>query len=171
MAELILSGDTVSWDELRAVCGGRLSPRTFGFILRDLESLGATIMKVRDPEYGTLYRYDSSVGFDDRYRLSKDDGNDAINNPYETTGERAPRPAPKSQQSAAPTESLEANSAVEPVVTGAASEPPEVEALPLPPQPSVVPPSLEEEGVSLNFFFDLDEDGLPIVDLAALDGD
>jgi DNA-binding transcriptional ArsR family regulator len=76
VAEMILSKETVSWDDLCHEVGN-LSPRTMGFVLRSLEDQGATILRLRDSEYGTLYRFDPSCEFEERYRLSKTDGVDA----------------------------------------------------------------------------------------------
>tara|TARA_Y100000310_G_scaffold103833_1_gene102188 strand:+ start:221 stop:586 length:366 start_codon:yes stop_codon:yes gene_type:complete len=76
VAEMILSRETVSWqDILKKV--GNFSPRTMGFVLRALEDQGLTILRLRDSEYGTLYRYDPECRFEERYRLSKANGPDA----------------------------------------------------------------------------------------------
>ena len=56
---------------------GNFSPRTMGYVLRGLEDQGATILRLRDKEFGTLYRYDPDCKFEERYRLSKTDGPDA----------------------------------------------------------------------------------------------
>lgn len=76
VAEMLLTGETVSWNDIVSKVGN-FSPRTMGFVLRGLEDQGATILRLRDPEHGTLYRYDPSCAFDHRYRLSKSDGPDA----------------------------------------------------------------------------------------------
>ena len=76
VTELLLSGETVSWGDI-VVKVGNFSPRAMGYVLRGLEDQKATILRVRDAEHGTLYRYDPSCEWDDRYRLSKADGNDA----------------------------------------------------------------------------------------------
>lgn len=76
VAELILSGETVSWSDIVKKVGN-FSPRTMGYVLRGLEDQGATILRLRDAEYGTLYRFDPDCEYDDRYRLSKADGPDA----------------------------------------------------------------------------------------------
>jgi DNA-binding transcriptional ArsR family regulator len=76
VAEMLLSGETVSWGDIRDEVGN-FSPRTMGFILRALEDQGATILRLRDAEHGTLYRYDPTCEYDERYRLSKSDGPDA----------------------------------------------------------------------------------------------
>lgn len=76
VAELILTGKTVSWSDITHEVGN-FSPRTMGYVLRALEDQGATVLRLRDPEYGTLYRYDPSCPYDDRYRLSKQNGPDA----------------------------------------------------------------------------------------------
>lgn len=76
VTELILSGETVSWTEIQEVAGN-FSPRTMGFVLRSLENNGVTVLRLRDAEHGTLYRYDPSCAYDERYRLSKPDGPDA----------------------------------------------------------------------------------------------
>lgn len=81
VTQLLLAGETVSWDDLRAVAGGRLSPRTFAFVLRDLEAQGATLIKYRTKEYGTLYRFDPGLAFDPVMRVSKSDGPDALRHP------------------------------------------------------------------------------------------
>ena len=52
VAKLLLSGDTVSVDELRLVAGGRLSPRTMGFILRDLEAQKLSFLRGQRPRAG-----------------------------------------------------------------------------------------------------------------------
>lgn len=76
VAELVLSGNTVSWQEIcKAV--GKCSPRTMGYILRALEDQGATIHRLRDTEIGTMYKYDPTCEFEERYRLSKANGADA----------------------------------------------------------------------------------------------
>lgn len=77
VAELLLTGDTVSWGD---ICNkvGNFSPRSMGFVLRGLEDQGATILRLRDPEHGTLYRYDPTTMYDERYRLSKSNGPDAV---------------------------------------------------------------------------------------------
>jgi len=99
---LLLSGSTVSWDELRDSAGGRLSPRTFAFILRELEShQHVSILKMRDPEYGTLYRYDASVPYDDHYRLSRATGPDGKRHLGQGTGER-PSSLPMVEEGEAP---------------------------------------------------------------------
>lgn len=77
VAEMILSGETVSWNEIIEKVGN-FSPRTMGYVLRGLEDQGATILRLRDAEYGTLYRYDPDCDYDPRYRLSKPDGPDAL---------------------------------------------------------------------------------------------
>jgi hypothetical protein len=76
VAELILSGDTVSWNDIQEEVGN-FSPRTMGYILRGLEDQGATVLRLRDAEHGTLYRYDPTCEYDERYRLSKPNGPDA----------------------------------------------------------------------------------------------
>jgi len=76
LAEMLLSGDTVSWDDLSERVGP-LSPRTMGAVLRGLEAQQATILRLRDSEHGTLYRYDPHCPFEARFRLSKADGPDA----------------------------------------------------------------------------------------------
>lgn len=76
VAEMLLTGETVSWNEILTRVGN-FSPRSMGFVLRGLEDQGATILRLRDPEYGTLYRYDPTCEFDPRYRLSKPNGPDA----------------------------------------------------------------------------------------------
>jgi|TARA_X000001382_G_C3128163_1_gene165415 DNA-binding transcriptional ArsR family regulator len=77
VSEMLLSGRTISWDDILEVVGN-FSPRTMGYVLRGLEDQGATILRLRDNEHGTLYRYDPNCEYDDRYRLSKPDGPDAI---------------------------------------------------------------------------------------------
>lgn len=77
VTELLLSGDTISWSDILQH-NGNFSPRAMGHVLRGLEDQGATILRVRDPEHGTLYRYDPEVEYDERYRLSKADGADAV---------------------------------------------------------------------------------------------
>lgn len=76
VAEMLLSGKTVSWSE---VCDtvGHFSPRSMGYVLRALEDKGVSLLRLRDPEHGTLYRYDAGTPFEERYRLSKSDGPDA----------------------------------------------------------------------------------------------
>lgn len=76
VAEMILTGETISWNDILGKVGN-FSPRTMGFVLRGLEDQGATILRLRDPEHGTLYRYDPTCAYDERYRLSKADGPDA----------------------------------------------------------------------------------------------
>lgn len=76
VAEMLLTGETVSWNDIVERVGN-FSPRTMGYVLRGLEDQGATILRLRDMEYGTLYRYDPTCPFDPRYRLSKPDGPDA----------------------------------------------------------------------------------------------
>lgn len=71
VAKLLLSGVTVSFDDLRLAAGGSLSPRTFGQILRDLESQQLSFLRIRDPALGSLYRFDPLVPFDERFRLGK----------------------------------------------------------------------------------------------------
>ena len=76
VAEMLLTKETISWSD---ICDkvGNFSPRTMGYVLRGLEDQGATILRLRDSEYGTLYRYDPECKFEERYRLSKRDGPDA----------------------------------------------------------------------------------------------
>ncbi len=76
VAELILSGEVVTWSEVQEAVG-HFSPRSMGYVLRALEDMGVTILRLRDPEQGTLYRYDPGTPFEERYRLSKTDGPDA----------------------------------------------------------------------------------------------
>ena len=76
VAEMILTGDVISWSDITSKVGN-FSPRTMGYVLRGLEDQGATILRLRDPEHGTLYRYDPSCEYDERYRLSKPNGPDA----------------------------------------------------------------------------------------------
>jgi len=76
VTEMLLTGETVSWNDIITKVGN-FSPRTMGFVLRGLEDQGATILRLRDPEHGTLYRYDPTCSYDERYRLSKPDGPDA----------------------------------------------------------------------------------------------
>jgi DNA-binding transcriptional ArsR family regulator len=76
VAELLLSGNTVSWSEINEAVG-HFSPRSMGFVLRALEDMGVALLRLRDPEQGTLYRYDPATMFEERYRLSKADGPDA----------------------------------------------------------------------------------------------
>lgn len=77
VAELLLTGNTISWDDILEVVGN-FSPRTMGYVLRGLEDQEATILRLRDNVHGTLYRYDPNCDYDDRYRLSKKDGPDAV---------------------------------------------------------------------------------------------
>lgn len=86
VAEMILSGETISWSDIQEKVGN-FSPRTMGYILRGLEDQGATILRLRDAEHGTLYRYDPSCHYDERYRLSKADGPDAKRQRGEFDGE------------------------------------------------------------------------------------
>lgn len=74
--ELLLSAKTISWGD---ICNkvGNFSPRSMGYVLRSLEDQGATILRLRDPEHGTLYRYDPTSLYEERYRLSKSQGSDA----------------------------------------------------------------------------------------------
>lgn len=76
VAELLLSGETVSWEEITEEVG-HFSPRSMGYVLRALEDKEITMLRLRDPELGTLYRYDKDTPFEPRYRLSKPDGPDA----------------------------------------------------------------------------------------------
>jgi DNA-binding transcriptional ArsR family regulator len=76
VAEMLLSKKTTAWTEILNKVGN-FSPRTMGYVLRALEDQGATILRLRDSEYGTLYRYDPECPFEERYRLSKNDGPDA----------------------------------------------------------------------------------------------
>lgn len=76
VAEMLLSGETVSWSEICEEVG-HFSPRSMGYVLRSLEDKGITLLRLRDPEHGTLYRFDPATPFEDRYRLSKSDGPDA----------------------------------------------------------------------------------------------
>lgn len=76
VAELLLSGEIISWSDIcNAV--GNFSPRSMGYVLRAIEDKGITILRLRDPEQGTLYRYDPVTPFEERYRLSKTEGPDA----------------------------------------------------------------------------------------------
>lgn len=77
IAQMLLSGDTLSWTDLSENVGA-LSPRTMGAVLRALEGQGATILRLRHPEHGTLYRYDPACRFDAQFRISKADGPDAL---------------------------------------------------------------------------------------------
>lgn len=76
VADMLLTGETVSWNDIIERVGN-FSPRTMGYVLRGLEDQGATILRLRDAEHGTLYRYDPSCEYDARFRLSKSDGPDA----------------------------------------------------------------------------------------------
>jgi hypothetical protein len=76
VADMLLTGTTVSWNDIIERVGN-FSPRTMGYVLRGLEDQGATILRLRDAEHGTLYRYDPSCEYDARFRLSKSDGPDA----------------------------------------------------------------------------------------------
>jgi len=69
VTELLLSGQTISWSNILSEVGS-FSPRAMGYVLRGIEDQQGTILRVRDPEHGTLYRYDPEVPWDDRYRLS-----------------------------------------------------------------------------------------------------
>jgi DNA-binding transcriptional ArsR family regulator len=77
VAELLLSGKTVSWSEICEQVG-HFSPRSMGYVLRALEDNGITLLRLRDVEHGTLYRYDNETEYEDRYRLSKKTGPDAV---------------------------------------------------------------------------------------------
>ena len=77
VADMLLSGDTVSWDDILEQVGN-FSARSMGYVLRALEDQGVTLLRLRDVEYGTLYRFDPTTEFEDRYRLSKSDGPDAV---------------------------------------------------------------------------------------------
>ena len=76
VAELLLSGETVSWAEINEQVG-HFSPRSMGYVLRALEDNKITLLRLRDPELGTLYRYDPTTDYEERYRLSKSSGPDA----------------------------------------------------------------------------------------------
>lgn len=76
VAELLLSGETVSWAEINEAVG-HFSPRSMGYVLRALEDNKIPLLRLRDPEQGTLYRYDPATEYEERYRLSKSDGPDA----------------------------------------------------------------------------------------------
>ena len=82
VAEMLLTGETVSWNDILQKVGN-FSPRTMGYVLRGLEDQGATVLRLRDAEHGTLYRYDPDCEYDERYRLSKPDGPDAHRQKYE----------------------------------------------------------------------------------------
>ncbi len=77
VAELLLSGEIVSWADICDTVG-HFSPRSMGYVLRAIEDLGVTILRLRDTENGTLYRYDPTTEYEERYRLSKSNGPDAI---------------------------------------------------------------------------------------------
>lgn len=77
VAELLLSGETVSWLEITESVG-HFSPRSMGYVLRALEDMGVTLLRLRDNDNGTLYRYDAGTLYEDRFRLSKTSGSDAI---------------------------------------------------------------------------------------------
>jgi len=89
VAQMILSGKTISWDEILAVVGN-FSPRTMGYVLRGLENQNATILRLRDNEHGTLYRYDPNCEYDERYRLSRPDGPDALRQEEEDAQKEEP---------------------------------------------------------------------------------
>jgi len=76
VAEMLLTKETIAWTDIMEKVGN-FSPRTMGYVLRGLEDQGAAILRLRDAEYGTLYRYDPDCPFEERYRLSKTDGPDA----------------------------------------------------------------------------------------------
>lgn len=76
VAELLLSGETVSWSDICSEVG-HFSPRSMGYVLRALEDLGITLLRLRDSEHGTLYRYDAGTPYEERYRLSKTTGPDS----------------------------------------------------------------------------------------------
>jgi len=92
VAAMLLSTETVSWTEICEQVGN-LSPRTMGFVLRALEDQGVTVLRMRDSEYGTLYRHDPECPFEERYRLSKTDGADA----HRQRSEREPYEPPPIQ--------------------------------------------------------------------------
>jgi len=77
VTEMLLSKETVSWEDICEKVG-TFSPRTMGYVLRGLEDQGATILRLRDQEHGTLYRFDPTCEFEERYRLSKVSGADAL---------------------------------------------------------------------------------------------
>ena len=76
VAELLMTGDTISWGDICEKVGN-FSPRSMGYVLRALEDKGIPLLRLRDPEHGTLYRYDAGTPYEERYRLSKSDGPDA----------------------------------------------------------------------------------------------
>ena len=75
VAELLLSTETISWNDILHTVGN-FSPRSMGYVLRGLEDQNLCILRLRDNEHGTLYRYDPECEYDERYRLSKSDGSD-----------------------------------------------------------------------------------------------
>lgn len=75
VAEMLLSGETVSWNDILAEVGS-FSPRSMGRVLRALERQHLSILRLRDPYHGTLYRFDPEVEFDEKYRLSDDGSRD-----------------------------------------------------------------------------------------------
>ena len=76
VAELLLTGETISWNDIIEKVGN-FSPRSMGYVLRGLEDQEATVLRLRDNEHGTLYRFDPECEYDERYRLSKADGSDS----------------------------------------------------------------------------------------------
>lgn len=89
-------GEPASFDELSAACaaatGKRLSPRTLGRVLRVMEDHEFTLVRFRDDEWGSLYRWVPDVKFRDEFRLSKADGPDAMRGSIvETAPEVRPR--------------------------------------------------------------------------------
>ena len=76
VAELLLTGETISWTEINEQVG-HFSPRSMGYVLRALEDNKITLLRLRDPELGTLYRCDPATDYEERYRLSKSGGPDA----------------------------------------------------------------------------------------------
>lgn len=144
VAKLLLSGDTVSYDDLRLVAGGTLSPRTFGQILRDLEGQQLSFLRIRDPALGSLYRFDPLVPFDERFRLGKTDGPDALR--HTEQAEEAEEEVVDEEASQRLTEIIFV-------------EPDEV------PEPT---PTKTVGGVSIDTIFFHDEDGVTVIDSDSL---
>lgn len=88
-AALLLKSGAHSWEELTEAAGGSLSTRTFGGVLRKLESAGFRFAKTRSAQYGTVYQLDKTGA---AQPLANNDGPDATGNhksPSKTASSKA----------------------------------------------------------------------------------
>jgi hypothetical protein len=87
VANLMLQSGEHSFEELADACGGTLSPRSMGAILRGLESAGFRFNRRQDAEWGRVYELDPTNKAPKLASYAADAG-------------KAPRNAPKAKKAA-----------------------------------------------------------------------